>query len=55
MDLRFALRFRVYAGDQRTMKEIARTKSFRLQNREFLERIPLTAEVTVCVPGGPVL
>jgi len=26
-----------------------------LQNWEIFERIPLTAEVTVCVRGGPVL
>ena len=28
---------------------------FRLQNRVFFERIPLTAEVSVCVRGGSAL
>jgi hypothetical protein len=35
--------------------EARRTNHFRLQNWEIFERIPLTAEVTVCVRGGPVL
>ena len=34
--------------------EAGRTNHFRLQKREIFERIPLTAEVKVCVRGGPV-
>jgi hypothetical protein len=45
----------IAANDERATIQMASTKSFRLQKREIFERIPLTAEVTVCARGGPVL
>ena len=47
----------VKCGKERkeTIVAIARRNHFRLQKRLNFERIPLTAEVTVCVRGGPVL
>jgi len=37
---------------QETIVAIVRRNHFRLQKRLNFERIPLTAEVTVCVHGG---
>jgi hypothetical protein len=44
----------VKCGKERkeTIVAIARRNHFRLQKRLNFERIPLTAEVTVCVHGG---